>query len=193
MQSSWTAGIGDRLADAQWFQELRAKWEELDPRSRLYLKVAAIAVAVALASGVFLTFAWNGYQAKAEFDEKSLLVNSIQKAADELRELKASGVAIPSAKGGNWTETINTIASQSGMDIAEITIAPEKPGKSNQGLKESMIDIHVKKTNIRQVVKFAYNLENSGQPIKIRNLSIDTLGAEGFLETKVSVSAFSGQ
>jgi hypothetical protein len=34
--------VTDFLNDQPWFQQLKQKWEELDPQSRTYLQIAAV-------------------------------------------------------------------------------------------------------------------------------------------------------
>lgn len=195
MVSDLVSRISDAVSEQSWFQELRAKWDELDPQSRFYLKILFAALVIGGIVVFFFASAWSGYRAKAEFEEKTALVSSIQKAADELRDLKAGGLA-PVSEGGestptDWGQTLRNIATQAGIDASGMEISAEKPGKKNPGLKETLLDVSLKKTNVRQVVKFAFFLENGGSPIKIRNMSVDALDAEGFLEAKLSVSAYS--
>ena len=37
LKEAWTS-FSDQVSQSAWFQQLKAKWEELDPQSRLYLK-----------------------------------------------------------------------------------------------------------------------------------------------------------
>ena len=72
-----------------------------------------------------------------------------------------------------------------------MTVSAEKPGASGEVAKESLFDLSLKKVSIRQVVKLAYFLESGSQPVKLRNLSIDTnADASGYLDATLSVSTF---
>lgn len=192
--AQWFGTFGERIAEQQWFQELKAKWDELDPQSRMYLQVGGSILAALIIIILIFSSVYGVYQTRKEYNTKLDLLNTIQAANDELRKLKeTNSTASPGgAAGGAWPAYFESTATNAGMDKASVTISPEKPGTSTETVKESLYDIAVKHVNIRQVVRLAYTLENGARPVKLRNLSIDTKSdPAGYLDATLSVSAFS--
>lgn len=184
--------ISDKLSEQEWFQQLKGKWEELDPQSRSYLKMAGFASGVLLF--VYLTFSslWGVHELKRELADKADLLGVVQGANEELRRLREGGGSI-NAEVGNWNNYFESTAAQSaGIDKSMLTISAEKPGATSDVAKESMYDIAMKKVTIKQVVKYAFQLENGNRPVKVRNISINTnADPEGFMDATLAVSGFS--
>lgn len=186
--------VTDFLNGQPWFQQIKAKWEELDPTSRLYLKLASLA-SLAL-FGVFFAVStvWSVHKLKRDLAEKSDLLTVFQSANDELRRLKEAGTGFAAAAGasnGPWSDYFSTTAGAAGLDKANMVISDEKKGAAGDQAKESLYDITIKRANIRQIVRFAFNLENGQRPVKLRNLLIDTKDdPTGYMGATLSVSAF---
>lgn len=185
--------VTDFLNEQPWFQQLKAKWEELDPQSRGYLKIAAASATALLFLYLVLSSLWGVHQLKRELADKNELLTMINSANDEVRRLHETGTPPPAAdQAGNWGSYFETMASNSGLDKSAMTVSAEKPGTGGAATKESLFDIALKKATIRQVVKFAYFVENGNRPVKLRNLVIDTnADPSGYLDATLSVSAFS--
>ena len=185
------------LNDQVWFQELKTKWEELDPQSRTYLSFALGGGTVFAILFVFISALVNVHSLKNRLAEKNELLLKVQQAGKEISMLKAltGGAAGPSNSGKantaiNWNGHLSSKAVTLGIPQENIIIAKEKPGLDGQMTKETLIDITLNKVNIKQVVQFAYDIENDSTPIKLRNLSIQTDGNEGYLNANLAVSAF---
>ena len=70
-------------------------------------------------------------------------------------------------------------------------MGPEKPGNPSELAKEALIDLTLKKINIKQAVRYAFNLEHGARPVKLRNLSIETKSDNpGYVDAVLAVSAF---
>jgi hypothetical protein len=52
------------------------------------------------------------------------------------------------------------------------------------------MDIKLNRINIKQVIRYALQLENGPQPVKVRSLTVEADGPEGHLNTNLSISAF---
>jgi hypothetical protein len=193
----WKAQIVDQLQDQQWYQEGRTKWEELDPQSRTYLKFGgAGALAVAAMFLVFSAYL-SVRSIRTELTDKNDLINVIQSANDEMRRLKES---TPGASQGGrpgeddkapWPQYLESTAGSAGIDKASLTISNEKAGATTDMAKETLMDITVKHVNIKQVVRYAFSLENGARPVKLRNLSIDTKNdPSGWIDASLSISGF---
>jgi len=184
--------ITDKLSEQEWFQGLKGKWEELDPQSRSYLKVAGFASAVILFLYLVFSSIWTVHQLKKDLTDKTDLLNVIQNANEELRRLRESGAPQVSADVGAWNAYFETTATPLGIDKAMLTISADKPGASSEVSKESLYDIGMKKVTIKQIIKYAYQLENGNRPVKLRNLTINTnADPEGYMDATLAVSGFS--
>jgi hypothetical protein len=78
----------DRLNQQVWFQQIKSKWEELDPQSRIYLKFAGLGVGALLIFLVIFSSIWKVHSLKVELVEKKELLRSIQAATDEIQKLR---------------------------------------------------------------------------------------------------------
>lgn len=188
--------ITDSLAEQAWFQELKGKWDELEPRNRQIILYGGGATAVALCIVSVLAFVYGAYSLKSEYAKKVELLSVIQGATQEVRFLKqrlgagASAEEPGSADKPDWRSIFMGTAAQSNILEPSVQISAEKPGESNGVTSESLFEISIKRVNIKQAVRFAHALENSPNPVKIRNLMVETEGAEGYLNAKYFVSAF---
>lgn len=190
--------ISDSLNEQQWFQELKSKWEEIDPQSRMYLKLGGAIGAALLVIVVGASFVWSVHSLKTELNEKGDLLALINNANDELRRLKETSSVLSSSTtnvggaGENWPAYLSGMAEPSGIPKEGVTVSEEKKGTATPQTKESLFDISVKHVNIRQVVRYVLSLESGGRPVKLRNLLIDTKeDPSGYLDATLSISAFS--
>jgi hypothetical protein len=184
--------ISDKLSEQEWFQQLKGKWEELDPQSRSYLKMAGFASAVILFLYLVFSSIWSVHELKKDLADKADLLNVVQGANDELHRLRDNGTAPVNAEVGNWSTYFESTATPIGIEKAALNISAEKPGTSTEVAKESLYDIGLKKVTIKQIIKFAFQLENGTRPVKMRNISINTnADPEGYMDATLSVSGFS--
>jgi hypothetical protein len=190
----WMSSISDSLNEQVWFQELKTKWEELDPQSRVYLQFAAAGVAILLLLFFILSSIWRVYSLKSELSERRTLLHMLQSANDEVRKTRDTlpAGALQEAEGeGAWTPYFEGLAGASGLDRSLLSVSGEKAGTSTDQTKETLFDLSLKHVNIKQVVRYAFALENGQRPVKLRNLSIDTKNdPSGYLDATLAVSAF---
>ena len=191
--------ISDKLQDQVWFQQTKAKWDELDQKTRVTIKYATMGTSVLLLLLLLFSSISSVQTKKQELEEKLALVHKIQNSQDELRKLKeiTSG-ASAGDPSQTWSAYFESQAMQAGMDPATLKVSDEKvvaatPSKDSKSEKpkESLMDVAIKKINLRQLVNFVYNLENGARPAKVRNLTVETQPDEsGYLDVTVAVSAF---
>lgn len=193
----WWSQLSEKLNDQPGFQQIKTKWEELDPQSKLYLKAAGGIGSVLLLLIVTLATLWSLHQLKKDYSEKSALIALIQSANEEMKHLQDSlpqGVSSQNKNqeaGAAWASFLESTALAAGIDKANLTIGPEKAGSTTDQAKETLMDVSLKKVNIKQVIRYAFSLENSPRPIKLRNLTIDTQSdPSGYLDADLSLSAF---
>ena len=185
----------DRLQEQAWFQQLRAKWDELDAQSRLYLQWAGAVAGAALVLWIFAGTAWKVHSIKTEISEKDELIRMIQSATEELAELKDQIPADPSGAAGTVAtplkDYLSTVASGAGISPSALGLDNEKAGTSREGSKETLAQVTLKKINLKQMVRFLFQMENGKRPVKVRNLSIETHADQsGYMDATIQVSAF---
>jgi hypothetical protein len=193
--SRWLSSVSDWLNEQEWFQELKGKWESLDPQSRIYLQFAGVGAVVLLFFYLVFSGIWGVQSLKHEISEKNDLLTKIQAANDELtklRESQPSGAGNAGDNSGPWGTYMETTAGAAGIDKSSLTISDEKPGNTTDLAKEVLFDITLKHVSIKQIVRYAFSLENGSRPMKLRNLSIDThADPAGYMDATLSVSGFS--
>jgi hypothetical protein len=186
--------LAEKLQENPAFQKLRAKIDELDPQSRLYLNGAIATTAVLATLGVI----WGSYsaaqRARSDYQEKLALTEMIQNASVELRQLREKNAGAGGTRSdvpAPWPPYLESQALQLGIIKESLTLGPEREGKSSEQNKESLIDLQLKKINIKQLARFAAALERGSRPVKIRALTIDTHpDASGYLDATLALSAF---
>lgn len=191
----WMDSVSEFLNGQQWFQELKQKWEELDPQSRNYLKLGgagAVILGILLSAG---NFVWSVHSLKRELADKSELLLTLSNANEEIRQLRDSNSAI-SAGGASstdpWSGYFTQIVTTAGVPREGVTVSEEKKGTGSDQLREALMDVEVKKINVKQLVRLAFQIENGTRPVKLRHLLVDTKSDfTGYMDATFSVSAFS--
>lgn len=191
----WKSSVFEFLSEQPFVQQLKTKWEELDPNSRQYLKVGGAGATVLLLLIFVISSVWSVHSLKKELNEKQELLSTIQTANEELRRLREVTSSLPSAGGGSgvgaWPSYFETVGASTGIDKASLNVGDEKPGAEGETAKETLFDVSVKHVSIKQVVRYAFGLENGTRPVKLRNLSIDTKAdPAGYMDATFSVSGF---
>ena len=82
------AAVGDWFEQQEWYQEIKSKFDALDPAHKLYAKAGAALLAVL---GIVVILGGLGaqvHQAKSEYKEKLGLLALINAANEELKTLK---------------------------------------------------------------------------------------------------------
>ena len=127
--SQFFTKIGEKLNEQVWFQQLKTKWEELDPQSRSYLKYASAGTVVALVLFLVLFSVASVNGLNRELQTKNRLLTLLQNANDEIRRLKDS---IPAAalggtqggdKAGPWAPYLESTAATAGIDKASMVVS----------------------------------------------------------------------
>jgi hypothetical protein len=191
--SSITGPLSEWLGEQGWYQELKTKWDELDPQSRTYLQITGAILSTALLLYMIFSFVWGVHSLRNEVNTKSEILLSLQSASEELKKLQAVNVTLSGAGVNNdpWPTYFESTAAPIGITKSNLTLSESKAGPANDMSKEVLFDLSVKKVNIHQMVRFAYALENGARPVKLRNLVINTEpDMSGYLDATLSVSAF---
>jgi hypothetical protein len=202
--------ISDKIQDQSWFQQLKAKWDELDSRAKTVLKYAGLLGSVFLGVSLVGTSLYSVAETKSEIDEKLALIQKIQSSQDELRRLRDVTSRFDGGDAAPWAGFLQEKAQAAGFDPSIVQIASEtavgaKPDAAKSkdaakgaaaaapanGPEETIVEVGLKRINVRQLVKYVHEIENGGRTVKVRRLQIDTAPDEsGYLDAKVSLSAF---
>lgn len=198
----WQA-ISDKLQDQVWYQQGKAKWDELDANTRTAIKYGSLGLTIVGTLALVTVSALSVHGKKTDLDEKLALVQKIQSAQDELRKLKeVTSSAGVSAADEPWQGYFELQASNSGVDPTTLKVIGEKPlsapppkkgeKKEESRMNEVLVDLSLTKVNLRQLVKFVFNVENGGRTAKVRKLEVVTQPDEsGYLDVTLAVSGFS--
>src|SRR5205085_772836 len=159
---------------------------------------------VSILVGVILILSsiWSVHRLKGDLNEKQAILRMVQSASDEIKRLRealppGSAAGMGAGMGGApdaWPVYFETVAMTSGVDKSNLSVSSEKPGAaanpSGSQSKELLYDLTLQHVSIKQVVRYAFSLENGSKPIKLRHLSIDTKGdPEGYMDATLSISA----
>lgn len=183
----------DKLQEQVWYQQIRAKWDELDPRHRQIASMVGIFGSFAVLIIVTLSMYSSVSTKQAELDEKLALIKHLNRSQDELRRLRDNNPL--SGMGGSdepWTGYIESQASQMGIAAENLKVNEQAPQSGSNGApSEQIIDIDLKKVNVRQLVKLIFQLENGARPAKVKTLQVDTEPDEsGYVNLKFSLLTY---
>jgi hypothetical protein len=190
----WFNNAVEALNKYEWFQDLKSRWDELDPQSQNYVRFASFGIACLSVMMIVMSSIWSVHSLKTELSEKRDLLKVIQNANDEMRRLRESTpqVGLSGKDAGPWGPYLETLAATIGLDKTSVTVSAEKAGASTEQTKESLFDVNLKHVNIKQVIRYAFSVENGQRPVKLRNLLIDTKSdPTGYLDATLALSAFS--
>ena len=177
------------------YQKLRSKYDELDPQSKLYLRTAGIVVPVLAFIGILVGAGLGARAVRSDWKEKMALIELLQNAQNEMRELREKSNAPASAGRSDtpapWSPYLESQASQNSIPKESMTIAPEREGKSTDQTREALIDVQLKKINIKQLARYSSALEKGSRPVKIRAMTIDAQSdSSGYIDANLALSAF---
>ncbi len=188
--------ISDKIQDQVWFQQGKAKWDELDAKTRMSIKYGSLGFVTIGLAVLVVNSALSVSRQKKELNDKMALIQKIQAAQDEMRKLKeVTSLASGGNNPGPWIGYFEAQATSAGIDPTTLTVSPEKPvsgaKKEESRHSETIVEVVAKKINVRHLVGFVYNIENGGRTAKVRRLQVDTQPDEsGYLDVTVVVSAF---
>ena len=184
----------DRIAEQTWFQELKGKWDELDPQSKNILRAGLALGAVSLVILLIISAIWSVHQTKSELADKNSLLQLIQNSNDELKQLKAkipTTALTPEKELSSWNSYLENILLTLGIPKENFNITDERPGQSTDYSKEMYFEITIKRMNVKQLVKIVQNLEKGSRAAKLRNLSVEEkLEGSGELDAVLHLSTF---
>lgn len=189
----WISTASDTLTEQQWYQELRSKWDELDPQSKGYFKLGLSLLTVLAITFNLISAVWKAHSLKSELEEKNGLVNFIRTSNDEIHRLKDS---LPMGGGaetgsGPWLTYFESLATGINLDKANLSVQSERAGVSTDYSKETLIELKIKQANVKQLANFLKAIETGSRPVKVRNLQVTPQADQsGYLDAVLALSGF---
>lgn len=178
------------LTEQSWFDDLKMRWQDLDPRSRGTIKLGALGLGVVLSFLTMISVLSGVTSARSDYYARLEMAGTLDAATAELKSLKRrTGAETGGEMPTPWSEKFGRIATESSIDPSAMIVGPETPGKQNELVKEGIFDLSFKNITIRQLVGFLIKLQTSGSPARLDAIEINTVGAEGYLDAKTRVSA----
>lgn len=187
--------LRDSVANSEAFQELAEKWDELDSRVKFKIQLGAMGGVVFLV--LFSVFASisNVNGLKRSLEEKDALIGYLQNSADEIKQLRSQSTnnLTANAASSPLNSIAETVLPMANIDASRAVISPEREGSEDKNTKEVLVDVKFTQVNIRQIVKFMYNIAETGKAksVYIRDLNIDTKeDPAGYIDAALTVAGF---
>jgi hypothetical protein len=189
--------IGEQIRESESYQQIKAKYDELDAQTKLYVNLAVVAGCALVVFSTVLAGMAKVSSLKSDVNDREELIGSLERSADTIRQLKAQqsssrGSADANSPLASFVENvgINSNLDRGKMDIGAERDAPNDP--ANKDAIESLVDVKISQINVRQLTRFLFNLVDQGavRSLNIKDLSVDTKDASGYIDASVTVAAY---
>lgn len=182
----------ESVRESEAYQQVKAKYDELDGQSKLYVNLGALAAVVLL---VFLSVLIgmakvNGL--KSEIEGREELIGYLQRSADSIKQLKAQASASNVDTTSPLPAFVENVIQRAGLDRGKAEIGAEHPGAEEKESIEMLIDVKLNQINLRQLSQVMFQMTEMGaaRSLNIKDLLVDTKGdPSGFMDATVTVAA----
>lgn len=187
--------VWDRIEAFPVYQNLKDRFESLDQGLQQKIKLGSIAAGALFAFFMIGQVYWSSLSLKNEWIEKEEILFKLRSATDEVRALQAETSGSLGSQQP-WPGFFESKALSSDIDKAQLTVSPETPLKGKwTSVSEMGYEVKLAHVNVKKLVRFAFNLENGGRPVKLRNLKIESKSEpngvlKGFVDATFVVSVF---
>lgn len=185
----------DSIQDSEAYQQIKTKYDDLDTQVKLYINLGAIGFLALIIMISVLSGLARVKGLKSEIDDKEVLIGYLQRSADSIKQMRAQAQA--SLGAPDLSSPLNTFAegvfATSNIDRAKMEIAAERPGAEDKDSREVLVDIKLKQLNLRQIVRFLFNLTDQGKKrsLNIKELDIDTHGdPSGYMDAAITIASY---
>lgn len=184
----------DRIRDSEAVQQIKAKYDELDPQSKLYLNLGGVIagflfILITVISGLSTV---NGL--KNDMNEREEMIGWLQRSGDNLKLMKAQ---FESKQNDNINTPLNSfienVGATTGLNPEKLSVAAESAGETLKEAKEVLVDVKMAHTNLKVVTRFLFNLTDQGEKrnLTIKNLTIDTKeDPDGYIDVSMTVAGY---
>lgn len=187
----------ETIRDSEAYQQIKAKYDELDSQTKLYVNLGAVAgvVFVIFLSMVIGMAKLRGM--KSDLDDREELIGYLQRSADQIKTLRAAqnsshGSDLSSPLGQFVTNVLVSMATTR-IDPTKVDVGSEKPGEQDKDSVETTLDVKMTQVNIRQITNFLFELtqQGSARGLNVKNLSIDTKGdPSGWMNATMTLATY---
>lgn len=186
--------VSEWLDSQVWFQQIKQKWDELDAQVQQIVKLAGIAAGILLSVLILGVWSLSVRSLKNEISEKHMLLSQMRGAQQEMRVLREINQGALS-QGGTWSNYAQQILAQTGIATENISLGDEhaldSPEISADLAKRTLIEVSLKKINVRQLVKATFALEHGARPARVKKIVVDAEpDLSGYLSATLLVSTF---
>lgn len=187
--------ISEWLDSQVWFQQIKQKWDELDSQVQQIVKLAAAGAGILFCVVILGIWSLSVRSLKNEISEKRVLLTQMRGAQQEMRALREVNQGALGGMGGTWSHYAQQQLTQLGIAAENINVGVESPWDSSEIAadlaKRYLIEITLKKINVRQLVKAAFAIENGSRPGRLKKIVVDTEpDLSGYLSATLLVSAY---
>ena len=190
----WIQTLMNQLEDQSWFQELKSKWQELDPGQQLYIKLGSIAGLVLLL--ILWLGSWMNHNASLQdkLNEKQDILQELKTFNQKGQSNSGKSQSLNAASNQNWVQLFKSLATKSRFSADELQVKkrrnPTTQGNQSKELTEKQFELITKKVNLKQLIRYIFHIENHELPIQIQSLNIEQVNTKGYLSGKMLISVF---
>jgi hypothetical protein len=180
----------DKIKDQEWYQQIKASYDQLPPDQQQYVKWGGFGAFLLLL--FYITYlAMNlANTAKNDYFDKRDLADVVNSAADEVRRLKGQSAGFSQSGAQNWKSIFQGIAAQEGLAPEAIDVTKETPGASQNIIQETLLEVQLKGVTTRALTQVLYSVEHGNPPMKLKGMKIDTNPADGTLTAMLNISGY---
>lgn len=185
----------EAIRDSEAFQQLKAKYDELDNQAKLYVNLGAVGAGVLLILvTVFVGIAKvNGL--KSEINQREELIGYLQTSADTIKQLRNQQ---QSSRGGADINAplptfVDVVLNSAGLDHGKVEVGSERPGTEDKETRETLLEVKLTQINLRQLQRFLFVVTDMGsvRGLNIKDLIVDTKGdPSGYIDASVTLASY---
>lgn len=185
----------EKIKDSEAIQQIKARYEELDPQTKLYVNLGGVAGMMLLILITVFSGIAKVNSLKSDMNDREELIGWLQRSGDTLKQLKAQQEAMRGNKDMNspLNTFVQSVGNGAGVNPDKIEVAAERSGRDTKDAKEFLADVKMNQVNLRQVTRLLFNLTDQGAPrnLVVRDLSIDTKNdPTGWLDVSFTVATW---
>ena len=189
MKEKWNLFL-EKIKEQEFFQQLQSSYQQLSLEQQNYVKWGSTGAAFLI---VFF-YSWGVYSdsnsSKSEYFEKQELLQTVNKAGDEIRRLKGQNIGLSQTSQQNWKSVMQNLVSGQGLTADKVEVAKETPGTAQSIIQETLLDVNLKEVPLKPLTQVLYQIEHGTPPMKLKSISIENSATEGLLNAKLMISGF---
>lgn len=184
-----------RIKDSEAYQQLAARWDELDDQKRFSIQLGAVALFfIGILTSVFGSIA-SLNNLKRTIEERESLIGYLQTSAEEIKRYKALSLAdMNTAAAMNALPVLaEAVIKLANIETSHVQIGSEQDGTEDKKSKEKLLEVKFNQINLRQLVKFMHHFADQGKAksVYVKSVTIDTKeDPSGYMDAVVTIAGF---